>query len=1056
MKIPLTISQQGLWYLSQVGHDVSAAYNVVFAFETSSPLDTWALGKSLHLLMLRHPMLGARVCQEDGAPQFEVIASSADVGGGALVSSVVGDLTKIALRESGASFNFEGGPLFRVVLVDDPEGNRCGFVVAFAHLVFDGASLPVFLRDLGYIYAAIRSGNSPDFRDCPLSQEELCRREMEFVAGEEGRSFVERIATRIRDLPESVSLPTKKARRTHRAVPIAGAVELSLPAGTVESIRLFCASNRISPAAFHLAAFEVLLWQYSQQNEFGVSFPVNVRDSTEATLTIGYLSNVGVVRASLMPRASVLETIMTAADSIFDALEERNVPFPIVVRELNQAGKDLQGPLMQIGFNYQLVGEQLNRQLGDVSIKLVSSPSMYAKNEFKLDVAEAGPDVTCRFIFDQEAFALSVIERMVSQYSALLTSFMANPQSRVQDLPLLTDAERHQILVQWNDTKADFPQDKCIHQLFEEQVERAPDAVALVFEDQQLTYAQLNAKANQLAHHLRSLGVKPDTLVAICVERSLEMVIGLLGILKAGAAYVPLDPAYPTERLAFMLKDASPAVLVTQERLVPRVGEFPGPTVLADPTWSRLSEYSVVNVPCVNGSQHLAYCLYTSGSTGLPKGVELTHRNAVNFLTWVLRTFGQPDLSQVACTTSVCFDLSVFELFGTLLTGGTVVLLENAMSLLSSHPSDPLTTINTVPSAIGTLADASAIPAGLRVINLAGEPLQRSLVNRIFAQAPEVTVFNLYGPTEYTTYTTVARISAESLAPITLGRPIANTRIYILNDDLRVVPIGVSGEICIAGEGLARGYLKRPDLTATKFVPNPFEGPGERMYKTGDVGRYLENGEIEFLGRVDHQVKVRGFRIELGEIEAVLLGHSSVAEAVVLVREDEPGHVRLVAYVVARETSAPLTCDDLRAQIQRRLPDYMTPQAWMFMDALPLNQNGKVDRRILPAPEPSDASIGSGLVAPHTSTEKLLADIWAEVLRADRISIDDNFFVLGGHSLLAAQVIARLRQVGFANVSLRTLLDAPTVRRLAAAVDMVVPSPHSAERGPISRLPRSI
>jgi amino acid adenylation domain-containing protein len=1055
MKIPLTISQQGLWYLSQVGHDVSAAYNVVFAFETSSPLDTCALRKSLQFLMLRHPMLGARVCQEDGAPQFEVIERSAELDGSALLSPVVGDLAEVALAESGVSFNFEAGPLFRVALVDDPEGSRYGLVVAFAHLVFDGASLPVFLRDLGHIYAAVMSGSGPDFRDYPLSQEELCRREMEFVIGEDGRSLVERIATRIRDLPKSVSLPTKKALNTRRAVPIADAVELSLPAGTVESIRIFCASSRISPAAFHLAAFEVLLWQYSQQNEFGVSFPVNARDSTEATLTIGYLSNVGVVRASLVSRASVLETITMAADSIFDALEERNVPFPIVVRELKQAGKDLQGPLMQIGFNYQLVGDHLSGQLGDVSIKLVSSPSMYAKNEFKLDVAEAGPDVMCRFIFDQDAFAPSVVERMVSQYSALLASFVANPQSRVQDLPLLTEAERHQVLVEWNDTKADFPQDKCIQQLFEEQVERSPDAVALVFEDQQLTYAQLNAKANQLAHHLRDLGVKPDTLVAICLERSLEMVIGLLGILKAGGAYVPLDPRLPRDRLTYMLADSRACVLVTSSKAI----EF-----LAAPETIRVVNLTTQALP--RGGDLIpaslppfspAYVIYTSGSTGKPKGVVVPHVALTNFLHSMQRRPGLTADDVLVAVTTFSFDIASLELYGPLMVGARTVLLSDEVladgqRLVEQLESCGATVLQATPATWRMLIESGwAGSASLRAF-CGGEGLPRDLANALLERAAEV--WNLYGPTETTVWSTASEVTL-GLGAVSIGRPLDNTQVYVVDQAGELLPIGVPGELLIGGCGVASGYHGQPDLTAERFVPDRFAlSTGARLYRTGDLARWTSNGQLEHLGRLDHQVKIRGFRIELGEVEAALLRCDAVREAVVLAREDEPRDKRLVAYVVP-VSGAPAAAD-LRTQLLSFLPDYMVPTAWVFLEALPLNPNGKVDRRSLPVPDSSDASVGVGHVAPHTSTEKLLADIWIEVLRAERISIDDNFFVLGGHSLLAAQVIARLRQAGFANVSLRTLLDAPTVRRMAAAVSRVVPSTQSAGLGPISRLSRSV
>ncbi len=549
--------------------------------------------------------------------------------------------------------------------------------------------------------------------------------------------------------------------------------------------------------------------------------------------------------------------------------------------------------------------------------------------------------------------------------------------------------------------------DRCIHELFEEQAARQPQAVAVTFADRQLTYGELNSRANQLAHHLRALGVRPDTLVGICVERSLEMVVGLLGILKAGGAYVPLDPEYPQERLAYMLADTAAPVLLTQARLKERLPQRRAHTVCLEEDWAAIAQQPVVNPVNCAQPQNLAYCIYTSGSTGRPKAVGLLHANAVAFLTWTHHAFDRQQTARVLFSTSICFDLSIFELFTPLTSGDAVLLVSDPLALAEAKFSDAPTLINTVPSALGALLDAGVLPSSAQAINVAGEPLQRSLADRLYAALPGAQLYNLYGPSEYTTYATYCRVERDPASIVTIGRPISNTQIYILDGRLNPVQVGVPGEIHIAGAGLARGYLNRPDLTAEKFIPNPFGEPGSRMYQSGDLGRYLPDGNIVFLGRIDHQVKIRGFRIELGEIESTLLRCEGVRAAVVLAREDAPGDKRLVAYVVP-EAQAAITAGELRAQLQKILPDYMLPAAFVFLQALPVNANGKIDRKALPAPEAGRNDVGVEYVAPRTPTEKLLASLWAEVLKIDRVGMSDGFLSLGGSSIQAIEVSCRV------------------------------------------------
>jgi amino acid adenylation domain-containing protein len=587
--------------------------------------------------------------------------------------------------------------------------------------------------------------------------------------------------------------------------------------------------------------------------------------------------------------------------------------------------------------------------------------------------------------------------------------------------------------MEWNDTQAKYPQSQCIHQLFEAQVERTPDAVAVVFENQQLTYQQLNCYANQLAHHLQALGVGPEVLVGICVERSLEMVVGLLGILKAGGAYVPLDPAYPHERQAFMLQDSQVAVLLTQTQLVARLQQHEAKVLCLDTDWETINRESRENLVTQVLPTHKAYVLYTSGSTGQPKGVIIEHRSTVAFLAWARKVFTTEVLAGVLASTSICFDLSVFELFVPLSWGGQVILVENALHLPTLPAVQDITLINTVPSAIAELLRVEGVLTSVRTVNLAGELLQNRLVQQLYQQDMIQQVFNLYGPSEDTTYSTFALIEREATKPPTIGCPIANTQIYILDSHLQPVPVGVPGELHISSVGLARGYLNHPDLTAGKFIPNPFSyKEGARLYKTGDLACYLPDGNIEFVGRLDHQVKIRGFRIELGEVEAVLAQHPQVRETVVIARSEQPDDQLLVAYVVPNQ-EAP-TVSELRGFLKQTLPDYMMPSVFVMLEALPLTPNGKIDRRALPTPDSFRSVLEEGFVAPRNPTEEILTHLWAEVLGLEQVGIHDNFFELGGHSLLATKLISRFRQVFSVELPLRTLFKSPTIAELGELV----------------------
>jgi len=663
-------------------------------------------------------------------------------------------------------------------------------------------------------------------------------------------------------------------------------------------------------------------------------------------------------------------------------------------------------------------------------------------NELTLVIPSEGKE--CCWLYNTEALDDDSIARMLDQFTTFLRSIVTDPKGRVAYLPLLSEPERRKILVEWNDTQADYPKDKCIHQLFEAQVERTPDVVAVVYEDKQLTYRELNAKANQLAHYLQKLGVGPEVLVGIFVERSLEMMVELLGILKAGGAYVPLDPAYPKERLAFMLSDSQVSVLLTQEKLVAGLPEQGAYAICLDTGWGVISQESEENLNSGVNPANLAYIIYTSGSTGKPKGTMIVHQGLVNYLSWCIKAYAVADGVGSPVHSSIGFDATITSLFSPLLVGRRVVFLsekqeiEALSAVLCSQSNFSLVKIT--PAHLVLLSELlpSKQAAGqTRALIIGGEALSKKSISFWQTYAPETRLINEYGPTETVVgcciYEVPTQTSQSGLVPI--GRPIANTQLYILDRSLQPVPIGVAGELHIGGDGLARGYLNRTELTTQKFIPNPFSNePGARLYKTGDLARYLPDGNIEFLGRIDNQVKIRGFRIELGEIEAVLRQNRAVQDAVVIDQEYDPGDKRLVAYVVPSQEQAPST-SELRRYLKQKLPDYMVPSAFVLLEALPLTPNGKVDRRALPVPDSTRADLEEDFVAPRTPVEKVLAEIWAEVLGIERVGIHDKFLELGGHSLLAIGIVSQLRDTLKVELPISSLFASPTVAELAQRIE---------------------
>jgi amino acid adenylation domain-containing protein len=853
-------------------------------------------------------------------------------------------------------------------------------------------------------------------------------RHEQWIQGEVLKSHLSYWKQRIGDSPPVLALPTDRPRlvvQTFRGK-IRG---FTLPHSLTESLKALSHNEKVSLFMTLLAAFQVLLHRYAGQKDILVG--------TLIRTTAGFVNTL-LLRTDASGDPSFRELLGRVREVVLGAYAHEDLSFEQLVEEL-QLGR---GHASNHRSVFQVMFALKDAQMPADGIDDFSPGDPHSRTanmDLALLMEETVQGVKGSVQYNADQFEDATIARMAGHLETLLLGIVANPDRRLSMLPLLTEEERHQLLVEWNDTEKDYPKESCIHELVEAQVERTPDAVAVVFEGQELTYHELNAEANQLAHYLKKHGVGPEVLVGICMERSLEMVIGLLGVLKAGGAYVPLDPTYPKKSLAFMLEDTQVPVLLTQERRLEMLPEHGAKVVCLDTDWEVIAQESEEDPASQATADNLAYVIYTSGSTGKPKGAMNTHGGIYNRLLWMQEAYQLTEADRVLQKTPFSFDVSVWEFFWPLMTGSCLIVARpeghrNSGYLLELIAAQKITTLHFVPSMLQVFLEDQGLEtcSCLRRVICSGEALPQDLQERLFA-CLAAELHNLYGPTEAAvdvTYWACERESNRQTVPI--GRPIANTQMYILDRHLQPVPVGVPGELHIGGVGLARGYLNRAELTAEKFIANPFSSEvGARLYKTGDLARYLPDGNIEFLGRLDHQVKIRGFRIEPGEIEAALADHPGVRQRVVIVREDEPGEKRLVAYVVLKQEPLPTT-SELRSFLKERLPDYMVPSAFVLLDKMPLSPNGKVDRRALPAPDSARPQLEKAFVPPRTGLEHLLSAMWQSILGIEQIGIDDNFFELGGSSIQAAAFINKIQEKLAEIIHLVAIFDAPTVADFAS------------------------
>jgi amino acid adenylation domain-containing protein len=1046
LPLPLSFGQERLWFLEQLEPE-ACRHNLVAAFAVNGRIDTAALECAFNEIIKRHESLRTVFRSTDGKPHQEILAAlTIDVPIVDMSSSIAdanwaGSISRFCASQAQQAFNLSQGPLLRVKLVRF-SSERSVLILVVHHLIFDGWSMDILGRELTIAYELLVNKQPLQFESVPIQYADFAVWQHHSLQTETLNFQLAYWRGRLAGIAD-LRLPMDRPRPGVRDGK--GARHwFTLTPTVTQSLKEISRDADVTLFMALLAAYQTLLSRYSGQDDFCIGVPMAVRQDGALDHTIGFFLNLLTLRSDLSGNPKFADLLARVRQRCLEAYAQQDLPFERLVQEL-QISRDInQNPLFQASFTLRN-SSACPLALTGLEVQELELDPGTTRFDIELFLEERENGLHGFIAYSTDVFDASTIERMAGHFQTLLKDIVENPQCPIADLSILTDPERDQLLVEWNDTKRADPKDKCIHEVFEEQVVRAPDALAVIFENQRITYRELNKRANQLAHYLRKRNVGPEVLVGICIDRSIEMIVAVLGVLKAGGAYVPLDPSYPAERLEFMLADAQAALLLTRGKsfedrevslddtarrsiLDPHMRR-----VCLDSAWQLIAKESDANPGSSITPDNLAYVIYTSGSTGQPKGVAIGHRNTVAFLSWVRSAFTQEELSGVLASTSICFDLSIFEIFAPLTCGGTIIMAENALALTTIPNKSNVSLLNTVPSAINELLRLEAIPSTVRVINLAGELLRPELVRRIYESTSVRKVHDLYGPSECTTYSTWTCRTVDG--PQTIGRPIANTQIFILDAHRNPVPIGVVGEIYVGGDGVARGYLNRPEVTAERFIYHSFDGePVRRLYKTGDLARYLPDGDIEFLGRVDNQVKVRGYRIELGEIEAVLGQHPMVQSSVVVVREDTPGDKRLVGYVVARAKGS-FDASQVRQYLQHKLPEYMIPVALMPLDELPLTPSGKVDRRALPAPDQNGLQLANVCQPPRTPIEETLVAIWGKVLKLDKVGIYDNFFDLGGHSLLATQIMSRIRSAfSIDDLPLRHMFESPTVAEMAVII----------------------
>ncbi|MDM8557190.1 non-ribosomal peptide synthase/polyketide synthase [Candidatus Parabeggiatoa sp. HSG14] len=1046
---PLSFAQQRLWILDQL-EGKSATYNLPSVLCLEGELNDIALERAILTLVERHESLRMCFPTVEGQATMQLLPNYNPL----LITDLtalpeadkINQVDKLIETHKLIRFDLTTGHLLHIQLLK-LSAKKHFLLVNIHHIISDGWSVSILVREWHQLYAAYSQNHKPELPVQSIQYTDYVVWQRNWLKD----NVLERQLTywkeKLAGYPELLELPTDYPRP--KVMRYQGAkLQTTLPVQLTQQLKQYCQHQGVTLYMMLLSAFNILLYRYSGQEDILVGTANANRNHYQTEDLMGFFVNTQVLRVHIQGQQTWLQLLEQVKQTALEAYAHQDIPFEYLVEQLNPTRSLSHSPLFQVMFVLQNTPMADFEQITELNVSLVKSEDTVAKFDLTLSMTEDHHILVCDWEYSTDLFRQETIERL-SEHLQILLEAIVNDSSKtsIAQLPLLTEAEQQQ-LISWNQTtKTDYPSNQTIVDVFQAQVDKTPDNVAVIFENQQLTYFELNAKANQLAHYLMSLGVRAETLVGICVERSLEMVIGLLGILKAGGAYVPLAPDYPASRLQFMLEDSQVSVLLTQSYLVEQLPVFDASVVCVDGEWEKIALYSKENPKRKSGSENLAYIIYTSGSTGKPKGVMIEHLSLLNHMLWMQNTFAFSAQDRVLQKTSFTFDASVCEFYAPLMVGGTLLMAkpqghQEPTYLVKTIQKYNVTVLFVVPSFLKMLLEIPEFNSiiSLRYLICGAEALTNQLREIFYNRNLNIPLYNLYGPTETTIDSTYWR--CEKNQPISIGRPISNTQIYILDAYHNLTPPGVPGELCIAGKGLSRGYLNRPELTAEKFIEVELFSKKQRLYKTGDKARWFSDGNLEYLGRLDHQVKLRGFRIELGEIEASLSQHEAVNESVVVLYDLEK-NPRLAAYVILSEKlkvkseklisteESSLLFSELRTWLSKSLPEYMIPAHFTELEKLPLMPNGKIDRRALPSPDLT--ALSKGYEAPRTETERCLVDIWSQVLKQDKIGIFDNFFERGGDSILSIQIVARIRTQGL-ELSARDIFEHQTIAELAQVV----------------------
>lgn len=1044
-ELPLSFAQQRLWFLSRLEPN-SPVYSTIRAYRIRGPLNVAVLEQSLNEIVRRHEILRTTFPAEEGEP-VQVIAPTLTL------SLPVIDIQEFTESERMIEtrrfingvikrpFNLAQGPLVRTTLLQLGQGEYV-LLMSTHHILFAGQAWGGVNRELSVFYEAFSAGKSSPLPDLSIQYADFAYWQRKWLQGAVLDALLSYWKQQLGNGFPSLPLPTDRPRPAVQSFQ-SERQSFAISKHLTDSLKYLSRREGITLFTTLLAAFKVLLYRYTAQQDILVFSPAISQSQSELRKLIGLFTNFLPLRTDLSENPPFRKLLGRVRETVMGAYAHQEMPFDKLVDELQLQRSSSHMALFQVLFIYHNT-PAFPLKLSDLTLSPLEIDRGTAKFDLSLFMENNGQNLTASLRYKTDLFDADTITRMIGHFQTLLEGIVIDPEKRISSLPLLTQVEQQKMLVTWNDTQTKYSQDESITQLFEAQVERNPEATAFLFEDQELSYDKLNRRANQVAHYLQRLGVGPEVVVGLCIKPSFEMVVGVLGILKAGGAYLALDPTYPKERLAFMLEDAQVPVFLTQKQFEAVVPKGETQIIYLDSDGAIIAQQSEENPDSYVATENLAYVAYTSGSTGKPKGVLGLHRGAVNRFKWMWKTYPF-EADEVCCLiSSLSFVDSVWEIFGPLLRGISIVIIPNEVLkdphlLVNALAQNHVTRIVLVPSLLHVILETydslqDRLPA-LKFWFSSGEALSIELCRRFMRITPQGVLINLYG---------LAEVSADSiwydtsngklLTSVPVGRPIANTQIYILDSNLQLVPIGVPGELHIGGAGLARGYLNRPGLTAKTFIPNFFSDKiNSRLYKTGDLGRWQPDGNIEVIGRIDTQVKIRGFRIELGEIEAVLSLHPDVRDAVVTTREYGPDDKRLVAYIVLNREQTSKS-DQLRRYLKQKLPYYMVPSIFVLVDALPLMPNGKVDHRALPAPDKVKPGPAVTFVTPHDELELQLQKIWEKILGVKNVGIIDNFFDLGGDSLLAVRLFSEIQKIFSRELPLATLFQAPTIDKFASII----------------------